>query len=95
MLLTTILTGHYAALNLKERLSRSDCPSTRYENTKAFIVGNRCGPLRYYKGEHPAAMQHGGQLRHEYPLTAVLLSILIHHITSDVESTSDNVVLDV
>ncbi|CAH1110454.1 unnamed protein product [Psylliodes chrysocephalus] len=28
-------------------------------------------------GEHPAAMQHGGQLRLEYPLSAVLLSILV------------------
>ncbi|XP_056638513.1 cell adhesion molecule 4-like isoform X2 [Diorhabda sublineata] len=27
--------------------------------------------------EHPAAMQHGGQLRLEYPFSAVLLSILV------------------
>lgn len=28
-------------------------------------------------GEHPAAMQHGGQLRLEYPLVACLLSVFI------------------
>jgi neurotrimin len=28
-------------------------------------------------GEHPAAMQHGGQLRLEYPFSACLLSVLV------------------
>ena len=31
----------------------------------------------YVPGEHPAAMQHGGQLRLEYPLSACLLSVLL------------------
>lgn len=31
----------------------------------------------FVTGEHPAAMQHGGQLRLEYPFSAVLLSILV------------------
>ncbi|KPJ21504.1 hypothetical protein RR48_01340 [Papilio machaon] len=28
-------------------------------------------------GEHPAAMQHGGQLRLQYPISAVLLSVIV------------------
>ncbi|KAJ8717003.1 hypothetical protein PYW07_005543 [Mythimna separata] len=28
-------------------------------------------------GEHPAAMQHGGQLRLQYPLSAALLSVIV------------------
>ncbi|XP_048483951.1 zwei Ig domain protein zig-8 isoform X1 [Plutella xylostella] len=28
-------------------------------------------------GEHPAAMQHGGQLRIQYPLSAALLSVIV------------------
>lgn len=30
-----------------------------------------------FKGEHPAAMQHGGQLKLEYPLSAVLISVFL------------------
>ncbi|CAG9812962.1 unnamed protein product [Phaedon cochleariae] len=39
-------------------------------NPKTIIV-------HVLNGEYPAAMQHGGQLRLEYPLFAVLLSILV------------------
>ncbi|XP_074034527.1 twitchin-like [Leptinotarsa decemlineata] len=39
-------------------------------NPKTLIV-------HVLNGEHPAAMQHGGQLRLEYPFSAVLLSILV------------------
>ncbi|XP_044746549.1 zwei Ig domain protein zig-8-like [Coccinella septempunctata] len=39
-------------------------------NPKTLIV-------HVLNGEHPAAMQHGGQLRLEYPLSAFLLSVLV------------------
>ncbi|CAH0550271.1 unnamed protein product [Brassicogethes aeneus] len=39
-------------------------------NPKTLIV-------HVLNGEHPAAMQHGGQLRLEYPFSACLLSILV------------------
>ncbi|XP_065168018.1 zwei Ig domain protein zig-8-like isoform X1 [Atheta coriaria] len=39
-------------------------------NPKSVIV-------HVLNGEHPAAMQHGGQLRLEYPLTACLLSVFV------------------
>ncbi|XP_044737636.1 zwei Ig domain protein zig-8-like [Chrysoperla carnea] len=39
-------------------------------NSKTIVV-------HVLNGEHPAAMQHGGQLRLEYPISACLLSVLI------------------
>lgn len=31
----------------------------------------------FVAGEHPAAMQHGGQLRIQYPISAAMLSIIV------------------
>ncbi|XP_077288921.1 zwei Ig domain protein zig-8-like [Arctopsyche grandis] len=58
-------------------IQRARAPDSGKYTCSPSNANPRTVVVHVLNGEHPAAMQHGGQLRIEYPLFVVLLSVIL------------------